>query len=177
MQFLFLSSSSRFPLFDVMVLGTSLRWLMGRLIIILVLELLKLLKSSWVVWACSSSHLHSLKNQQEITSRNDFALTGTIITKLVGCLIQLVKRLTRIKTKKVERSSAHELREKSTGSSSLVCWMMADIYRWEAHQQSPISTCSHQELPAQKTILGKESRKLTTVLEWSWDKSDFISDS
>ena len=151
----------------------------GRIIVLLLVlkSKLKIELNLKINWACSSSHLHSLKSHQGRTSRNDFALTGTIITKLVGCLIQLVKRLTRIKTKKVERSSAHELREKSTGSSSLVCWMMADIYRWEAHQQSPISTCSHQELPAQRTILGTEPRKLTTVWEWSWDKSDFISDS
>ena len=115
-SFIFFFSSSLFPPTDGTVLRTSaisLVVIWGRVVILLLV-----LKSKWKFELKFKNCLSLLfltspqsEESQESTSRNDFALTGTIMTKLVGCLIQLVKRLTRIKTKKVERSSAHELRE------------------------------------------------------------------
>ena len=91
----FFSSSSLFPPTDGMVLRTSAICLVviwGRVVILLLV-----LKSKWKLELKFKNSLSLLfltspqsEESQESISRNDFALTGTIMTKLVGCLIQLV---------------------------------------------------------------------------------------
>ena len=59
---------------------------------------------------------------------------------------------------------------------SHVCWIWLDINWWKTDQQSPISTCSHQEPPAKERFL-YGTTKMNNCVEWRLRQSWFISDS